>query len=236
MSLSRILSSEPLPIAPSGLSPAMEKYLRDLHAYLIRLQGKLTAENLITEIIDDLLVNPTFVDFSGSFVGGIKIVGYNSAFFGADLFYDNGGSPAVAGATPDDYLSECEVWNGTFPFTSGATGYTAGWAVGNSMAPGPTHRQFKINTGTGTYTQIHSGLTLVGIDGNDWFMTIAPWLDSTLKYNHQIVYKKTTTASNYPPPMGTYTLTASSDPAPKTSSKFDGVGNSFPATLELELF
>lgn len=56
MSLSRILSSEPLPLHPTELrdgvysKAAIDKYIRDLHNYLRRLTGFFTADNITTTI------------------------------------------------------------------------------------------------------------------------------------------------------------------------------------------
>jgi len=46
MGLVKLLSSEPLPLTPTGQGPAVEKYVRDLHNYLRRLGTRFTGENI----------------------------------------------------------------------------------------------------------------------------------------------------------------------------------------------
>lgn len=164
--------------------------------------------------------------------GGARIVDYTPDFLG-DLFYDNGGSPTRPGITPDSYLDESIEWDGVFPVNVAGTAFFADHDAGGGQPPADTLRLLKIRTESGEFTNLHSGLTNVGRSGDHWEVRITPWLDGSLKYNHRIVYRKLTLNARYPPPWGVYTLAASTDPLGGTSSKFEGVGNNFPATLTI---
>jgi len=54
MGLVRLLSSEPLPLPPTGQGPAIDKYVRDLHNYLQRLGTRFTAENILRTLNEEV--------------------------------------------------------------------------------------------------------------------------------------------------------------------------------------
>ena len=228
-SLSKILSSDPLPLAPPHLDPAMAKYVRDLHAYLIRLLGKFSAENIINSIIADLILNPSIVNLGGSYTGNLRIANYTPTFFGSSIFYDVGSVPTRPGVSPDSYLAESIEWDGTFVNRSGSFDMMIGIATTLTLPPGSFIRQFKIQTAPGQYTNLHS-FSRVYISGSTWYVILYIYKNSTDTYSHPIVYKKTTGGASYAPQWGTYTLS----PSPDTHTTFEGIGNTFPATLEIE--
>jgi hypothetical protein len=234
MTLSKILSTEPLPIPPHGQGPLVEKYNRDLHAYLLRLMAKFTPDNIVNTIIETLINNPSFVGSTSGFrVGGARIENYHPTFFGSSWFYDLSGTPTRPGITPDSHLTQSLEWDGCFPNQVDQIFY-ADIDRSNGAPPADLTRLRKIHTATGQFTNLHSGLTRIARSGDDWFVYITPWLDSDVShaYAHSVVYKKTTSGARHPPPWGVYTLEPSGG-SPSTSTKFEGVGNTFPSTLNI---
>ncbi len=169
---------------------------------------------------------------------GARIADYSPTFFGENLFYDIGAGPVRPGVVPDEYLNQCSEWDGTFFNYQGTGTFSAGYAVHTSEPPADTYRDLKIRTASGQYTNLHTGRTSLGVDGNDWITRITPWFDPTSKYGYQIVYKKPNLTGRFPPPWGTYVLVPSNDAGPtqKTSAVLEGVGNNFPSSLQIERF
>lgn len=73
MSIQKIISSDPLPIIPSGLSPEIERYLRNLHDYLTRLKGHLNPTvlgEMVQEDATETIVVPVGLRLNGNRLEG----------------------------------------------------------------------------------------------------------------------------------------------------------------------